>query len=283
MAGAAVDTVVTTIGIQSAVWTLTAGFKLNGLKTPVQGFTSHQSWSGCGNAVPGRVDEFRVTALKALGANMWRGSYMGSTELMKHADEHGMLMWVENCLFWYKVEPLSVGDPACQPKVGTNCWGCADENTCIAYTVRCSLGKCNCVWTGSACSESLDACSPGTLAGDLADPQLLQDIHDMVLRDRNHPIVVIWCRLCNEVGCDIGDRDGGVLATQFKAAINAADTTPPITANTEWTVASTDTLNTVLDVMTTSYNYQTYDIYHRHNPFRPFMGGESASCNIDRG
>ena len=96
---------VTTIGIRSAVWTLTAGFKLNGLKTPVQGFTSHQSWSGCGNAVPGRVDEFRVTALKALGANMWRGSYMGSTELMKHADEHGMLMWVENCLFWYKVEP----------------------------------------------------------------------------------------------------------------------------------------------------------------------------------
>ena len=57
----AVDTVVTTIGIRSAVWTPTAGFQLNGIKTPVQGFSNHQSWSGCGNAVPERVDEFRIT------------------------------------------------------------------------------------------------------------------------------------------------------------------------------------------------------------------------------
>jgi hypothetical protein len=37
------------------------------------------------------------------------------------------------------------------------------------------------------CYESRDACSPGTPASDLADPQLLKDIHDMVMRDRNHP------------------------------------------------------------------------------------------------
>ena len=55
VAGAAVDVVVTTIGIRSAVWTPTAGFQLNGIKTPVQGFSNHQSWSGCGNAVPERV------------------------------------------------------------------------------------------------------------------------------------------------------------------------------------------------------------------------------------
>jgi hypothetical protein len=81
-----VDTVTTSIGIRSAVWTPTAGFQLNGLKTPVQGFSNHQSWGGCGNAVPARVDEFRVTALKELGANMWRGSYPGNNELMNLAD-----------------------------------------------------------------------------------------------------------------------------------------------------------------------------------------------------
>ena len=79
--------------------------------------------------MPGRVDEFRVTALKALGANMWRGSYPGSSELMRHADAHGMLMWVENRLLRYKVEPISatsasrgrrVGDPQCQPRPGSN-------------------------------------------------------------------------------------------------------------------------------------------------------------------
>jgi hypothetical protein len=35
--------------------------------------------------------------------------------------------------------------------------------------------------------------------------------------------------------------------------------------------------------LATSYNYETYALYHKHHPFRPFMGGESASCNSDRG
>ena len=283
--GSAVDTVVTTIGIRSAVWTPTAGFQLNGLKTHVQGFSNHQSWSGCGNAVPARVDEFRITALKALGANMWRGSYPGNNELMNLADAHGMLMWVENRLLQYIVQPIvTVGDAntQCQSMLGNNCAGAPDQSVCTKYYAPCSLGQCNCVWNGSACSQSSIACSPDLPPTDLADPQLLQDIHDMVLRDRNHPSVVIWC-LCNEAGCDIGDSDGGVFGAQFKAAINAADTTRPITANTEWSVGSPDTLTTVLDVMTCSYNYDRYDDYHKHHPFRPFMGGESASCRSDRG
>jgi beta-galactosidase len=283
VAGAAVDIVLTTIGIRSAVWTPTAGFQLNGVKTPVQGFSNHQSWSGCGNAVPKRVDEFRITALKALGANMWRGSYPGNNELMDLADAHGMLMWVENRMLRYKVEPVvSAGNAQCQSTSGSNCKGATDVRACSTYYVPCALGQCNCVWSGSACSESPVACSPPLPPADLADPQLLQDIHDMVLRDRNHPSVVIYC-LCNEAGCDIGDADGGVFAAQFKGAINAADTTRPITANTEWAVGSPDTLTTVLDVMTTSYNYAAYDIYHKHHPFRPFMGGESASCRSNRG
>ena len=64
--GTAVDAVVTTIGIRSAVWTPTAGFQLNGFKTPVQGFSNHQSWSGCGNAVPERVSRQTVFWLRSL-------------------------------------------------------------------------------------------------------------------------------------------------------------------------------------------------------------------------
>jgi beta-galactosidase/beta-glucuronidase len=262
LGGAVVDSVVTTIGIRTAVWTPTSGFQLNGVRTPVHGFSNHQSWSGCGNAVPSRVDEFRITSLKELGATMWRGSYPGSNSLMDLADAHGMLMWVENRFLQYTVQPLAqplggtAASPQCQAAPGTICAGAQDESQCTHHYVPCSLGKCNCLWSGSAktCSPSTAACSTNVgqvPAADVADPQLLQDIHDMVLRDRNHPSTVIYS-LCNEGGCHIGDPAGGVLAAQFKAAINAADTTRPITANTEWRLGSADTLNTVLDVMTCS-------------------------------
>ena len=89
--------------------------------------------------------------------------------------------------------------------------------------------------------------------------------------------------LCNEGGCLINDVSGGVVAAQFKAAITAVDTQRPLTANTEWSLGSADTLTSVLDVMACSYNYATYQLYHDHHPFRPFMGGESASCWSDRG
>jgi len=114
----------------------------------------------------------------------------------------------------------------------------------------------------------------------VADAQLLADARDMVLQLRNAPSVVIWS-LCNEGGCDIGQTYGTIAAQ--KGVIYLADGTRPITANTEWAVGSSDTLTAVLDVMTTSYNYGGYAIYHNRHPFRPFMGGESASCTSDRG
>ena len=221
--GSLVDSVVTKFGLRSAVWSPNEGFQLNGFKIPVKGFSNHQSFGGCGNALPERVEEYRLHSLKALGANLWRASYPYSATFMDLSDVMGMMLWVENRLLHYQVQPVMAGAQA----------------------------------------RDLPP-------GQFADPQLLQDAQDMAVRARNHPSVVIYS-LCNEANCLIGDPNGGLVAAEFKAAINAVDWQHPITANTEWSVGSSDTLTNILDVMTTSYNYGTYEIYHRHHPFRPFM------------
>jgi beta-galactosidase len=80
----------------------------------------------------------------------------------------------------------------------------------------------------------------------------------MVLRDRNHPSVVVWS-LCNELGCDSNDPNGGVLANQFKIALYAADSTRPITSNTVQSPYLSgrivDEFAETMDVQSFSYEY----------------------------
>ena len=85
----------------------------------------------------------------------------------------------------------------------------------------------------------------------------------VVLRDRNHPSILLWS-LCNENGCGEGSGDegappgevaGGALARVFMSAIDEADGTRPVTANSHDTTSSNGTILAVLDVMGLTYDY----------------------------
>ena len=102
-------------------------------------------------------------------------------------------------------------------------------------------------------------------------------LQDMVLRDRNHPSILLWS-LCNENGCGEGNGDegappgevaGGSLARVYKSALDAADGTRPITANSHDTTSSNGTILAVLDVMGLTYDYPGLDILHAWRPETP--------------
>ena len=89
--GAAVDALTASIGVRDAVWTPNTGFMLNGFKVPAQGFSNHQDFGGVGTAVPDRINEFRVTSLRSLGANFWRTAHNPvNPELLDYCDQHGV-------------------------------------------------------------------------------------------------------------------------------------------------------------------------------------------------
>jgi beta-galactosidase len=124
-----------------------------------------------------------------------------------------------------------------------------------------------------------------------ADPAFQQDAQDMVLRDRNHPSILLWS-LCNENGClEAPGMEGAIapsvagaaVATAFMSAMFAADGTRPVTGNTHALIDQPGTILDALDVLGVTYDEQAYDTLHEARPWVPVMGGEAGSCVSDRG
>jgi len=113
--------------------------------------------------------------------------------------------------------------------------------------------------------------------------------------------------LCNELGCITNDANGGDIAVQFKQAIQSADASRPITGNTvqahffhgkgcncsdgNFSHSAecancrklTDNFADAMDVQSFSYEYDVWSQFHQTTPWKAVGGGESASCNTDRG
>lgn len=136
-------------------------------------------------------------------------------------------------------------------------------------------------------AELLDACDQlGMLVMDEnrllgSDPANLALFKQQILRDRNHPSVVIWS-ICNEESRQ-SYPDGGRVGATMQAFVKRLDPTRPVTcAESVGDVYSG--LMSALEVRGWNYHVGSdMDDYHREHPQQPEVGTEQGSTVGTRG
>jgi len=104
------------------------------------------------------------------------------------------------------------------------------------------------------------------------------ELRRLVLRDRNHPSIVIWS-ICNEKLCDTSDTagDGKRLHDLFHSLDPHGGRVVSANYN-NWLGA-----DTLLDVQGVDYATSTYDKVHANAPEVPVISSETSSAVSDRG
>ena len=109
----------------------------------------------------------------------------------------------------------------------------------------------------------------------------LQDMADMVSRDKLHASIM-WWSFCNEAGCGNGAAQP---ATDFRSVAYAADGSRAVGANMGWISPITRTaMSDVLDVMGFSHaNANDIAKFRASRPDQPVVSSECCSCETQRG
>ncbi len=133
--------------------------------------------------------------------------------------------------------------------------------------------------------ELLDACDRmGVLVIDetrmmTSSERGLEDLKAMIIRDRNHPSIILWS-IGNEEPQQ-GTPRGATIARTMKRLVNELDPTRGITAAMDggWG----DGITEVVDVIGFNYRDNKIDDFHAKFPKIPIIGTETASTVATRG
>ncbi len=108
------------------------------------------------------------------------------------------------------------------------------------------------------------------------------DMEAMLLRDRNHPSIIIWS-VGNEIK-ERGNESGLKIAAFLKAKVKEFDTTRPVTQAVckfweypKKTWKNSEPLFAQMDIQGYNYRWQNYEEDHKNFPERVIIGTESVA------
>jgi len=108
------------------------------------------------------------------------------------------------------------------------------------------------------------------------------DLRDQLLRDRNHPSVIIWS-IGNEI-IEQWDSTGTVIAPQLSEIVHRYDTTRPITSACNEVNAWNNIIKSgALDLIGLNYHHEMYDSFPQIYPGKKFIATETTSALETRG
>jgi beta-galactosidase len=174
-----------------------------------------------------------------------------------HQDHGGVGVALPDRLHEFRIERLK--------EMGSNAWRCAHNPPAAEFLDACDrLGMV--VMDETRCMNS-------TAAG-------LHQLESMILRDRNHPSVVIWS-LGNEEHFHQGTETGERIIRTMKRLAKRLDPTRPITLamNQSWG----GPVSPLLDVQGINYFPDLYDDYHKRFPKQPILATENSPAFCTRG
>ena len=109
-----------------------------------------------------------------------------------------------------------------------------------------------------------------------------RDLEDLVLRDRNHPSVILWS-IGNEI-IEQWDSTGIPIARELAGIVKNLDTTRPITSACNGVSPNNFIIRSgALDVIGTNYHQQVYDSLPEMFPGGTFTASETTSALATRG
>ncbi|WP_156043015.1 beta-galactosidase GalA [Robinsoniella sp. KNHs210] len=109
----------------------------------------------------------------------------------------------------------------------------------------------------------------------------IEQISHMVLRDRNHPSVVLYS-VFNEEPLQ-GTAQGRRIASRLAAKVKQLDDTRPLLGAMNGGFMEEEGCATVFDVAGFNYFTDSYDEFHKKYPEQPLVGSETNSHFVTRG